>query len=100
MAVTGVGLQTSLYITLLLIFSPVISPFLFVALSLFHSGSLFLSVSSVFHLERFFLFPSLIVMAQGDVVVLAVVIIPQKNIYIFSAVLFLFFILPQYILHA
>lgn len=51
MAVTGVGLQTSLYITLLLIFPPVISLCLFVALFLFHCCSHFLSVSSVFHLE-------------------------------------------------
>lgn len=50
MAVTGVGLQPSLYITLLLIFSPVITLFLFVALFLFHSFSLSLSV---FHLESF-----------------------------------------------
>ena len=52
MAVTGVGLQASLYITFLLIFSPVISLLLFVALSLFHSRSHFLSVLSGFHLER------------------------------------------------
>lgn len=51
MAVTGVGLQTSLYITLLLIFLPVISLCLFVALFLFHCRSHFLSVSSVFHLK-------------------------------------------------
>lgn len=50
MALTGVGLQPSLYITLLLIFSPVIALFLFVGLFLFHSRSLFLSV---FHLESF-----------------------------------------------
>lgn len=56
MAVTGVGLQTSLYITLLLIFPPVISLLLFVAVSLFHSRSLFLSDLSVFHLESFFSF--------------------------------------------
>lgn len=90
MAVTGVGLQTSLYITLLLIFPPVISLFLFVALSLFHSRSLFLSVSSAFHLERCcFLFPSLIVVARGDVVVLAVVIIQQKK-YIYSQLFYFF----------
>lgn len=84
MAVTGVGLQTSLYITLLLIFCPVISLVLFVSLFLFHSHSLFLSVSSVFHLERLSFFSLLIVVARGDVVVLAVVIVQQKKRYILS----------------
>lgn len=79
MAVTGVGLQTSLYITLLLIFPPVISLFLFVALFLFHSPPLFLSDSSVFHLESLSSFFLLIVVASGAVVVLAVVIIQQKK---------------------
>lgn len=95
MALTGVGLQPSLYITLLLIFSPVISLFLFVGLFLFHSRSLFLSV---FHLKSFSSsFFSLIVVARGDVVVLAVV---KKKKDIFSAVLFLFFIAPQCSSHA
>lgn len=94
MAVTGVGLQTSLYITLLLIFPPVISLLLFVALSLFQSHSLPLSLVCLSFREPPPFFP-LIVVAPGDVVVLVVVNMQQKK-YIFSAVLFLFFVLPQY----